>query len=222
MKKILSVSLIIVLIFSLCSCTTEDKEKDSSENMSQDVSATADGTAEKAEITTVSSLARQEVDPAKVYVVYFSHSTDPVDSVASYIADKTGGTLHVVETNAVYPENEKELLQQAEEEYKNGVRPSLKNSPSDMFEYDIVFLCFPAWCSTMPMALWTFTEDYDMRDKAVLPVCYGSNTELNNAIRDINALKPNMTVVSGFSFETDLISVAEDLDAWLQTALYGE
>lgn len=74
----------------------------------------------------------------------------------------------------------------------------------------------------MPMALWTFTEDYDMRDKAVLPVCYGSDTELNNAIRDINALKPNMTVVSGFSFETDLISVAADLDAWLQTALYGE
>lgn len=222
MKRFTALLLTAVMFLLLCSCNTDKSGNGDTDNSSDSQSNVSDETTEKAEITTVESLGEEEIDAAKVYIVYFSHKNDTVESTARFIADKTGGTLYKIETSAQYPTDEKELLKRAADEYNKNARPALKNAPTDMKDYDIVFLCFPAWCSTMPMAVWTFVEDYDMRDKAVLPVCYGSNDELLNAVRDINTLKPNMTVVSGFSYNNDTLGSAEDLSQWIDTALYGK
>lgn len=219
MKKIISAILIFTFVF-LCACSKDALSESTTAN--QNNGADASDTTLPPEVTTVASLEAEEIDPARVYVVYFSHESDPMDSVAKYISDSTKGGIHRVETTVEYPTDEAELVKKAAAEYNNNARPPLMNAPTDMFSYDIVFLCFPAWSNTMPMALWTFIEDYDMRDKAVIPVCFGSDTALNNAIRDINTLKPDMTVVDGFAFNSDFVSDLPEFNIWLNKALYGE
>lgn len=200
----------MIFIF-MCSCNSSKNEETTN---------TAEETTAPEEITTVESLNLEELDPAKVLTVYFSHG-DPVEAAATYISEITEGGLHKIETVGVYPENEAELVKKAAEEYNNNVRPALKNAPKSMSEYDIVFLCFPAWSKTMPMAVWTFIEDYDMRDKAVLPVIYGSEEELYNAMRDIQSIVPSMMLADGFHFTSDFMNVAEDFESWMNTVLYG-
>lgn len=226
MKKIISVFLVLMLIF-LCSC---NKNGTDGEITSSDASGAGEGTELngdasstelRGEITTVASLEIEEIDPAKVYIVYFTHETDSMEDVAEYIAGKTEAKLHKVETVAEYPAEERELVKVAQQEYNDNIRPALKNAPTDMIDYDIVFLCFPIWNNTMPMALWTFLEDYDMRDKAVVPICYGTNNQLNNAIADMNAINKSMMVVGGYSFINDFSEETAEFDVWMNTALYG-
>lgn len=210
MKKLSAVLLSFTFIF-LCACNSAQTEE---------TTVKAEETTLPEEITTVESLSLEKVDPAKVLTVYFSHK-DSVSAAAEYISEKTDGGLYRIETTGKYPEDEAELVKKAHEEHLKNIRPALKNAPGSMSEYDIIFLCFPSWDNTMPMAVWTFIEDYDMRDKAVIPVCEGSSAALTNAIRDINNLVPGMMVVEGFSYTEDFLSIADDFGARIDTALYG-
>lgn len=211
MKKITALSLCLMLIF-LCSCKSTVAE--------ETTAGTEDSTIPE-EITTIESLSlAEDVDPARVLTVYFSHN-DPVESAAAYISEVTKGGLYKIETLGEYPDNEAELIKQAEDEYNRNSRPALINAPLSLSEYDIVFICFPAWCKTMPMALWTFIEDYDLRGKAVLPIIYGTETELYNAMRDIQSLAPSILLADGYYFSGDISDDNENISAWIDSVLYG-
>ncbi len=211
MKKLTAVFLCMLFIF-LCSCK---------ENTSEETTVSSEQTTLPEEITTVESIGlTEEVDPAKVLTVYFSHN-DPVESAASYISETTKGGLYKIETMGEYPQDEAELVKMAMEEYNNNFRPALINAPLSLSEYDIVFLCFPAWNKTMPMALWTFLEDYDLRGKAILPVVYGTQAELNNALRDIQSLAPSLMLADGYCFSGDILEETESVDNWINESLYG-
>ena len=230
MKKILCVIMVLALLF-LASCTGKTSEENASSALNEETVMTsgevteADGvtSGEKPapeEITTVESLTVNEEEAAGAMVIYFSHN-DPIATAAQYISEKTKGTVHRIETVAEYPDNEGELVKKANEEHLRNARPALKNSPKSMSDYDIVFLCFPAWDNTMPMALFTFIEDFDMREKAVIPVIYGSKSALDNAVQDIHSLVPSMMIAGGYSFGGDFLAEKTEFDAWLDTVLYG-
>ncbi len=213
MKKVIAVLTVFILIF-LTSCNKNiSEEATSNENIGEETTV-------QEEITTIESLNVEVLEPARVFTAYFSHN-DPIEAAAEFINEKTEGTIYRIETVGAYPENEEEYIRQAAEEYKKNIRPALKNAPTSMSEYDIIFLLFPSWCNTMPMAVWTFIEDYDMRNKAVIPVCYGSEADLNNAIKDIHSLVPPMQIVNGYTFATDFLTTAEDFTQWMNKVLYG-
>ena len=205
----------VFCVIFLCSC-----------NGSTDNETTSDGgdnteaTTEIIEITTVESLTVEEYEPARAIIITFSHN-DPIAAAAQYIEEKTESIVHKIETLTGYPENEEELIKKAAQEHRDNVRPVLKNTPSSLWDYDIVFLCFPIWDNTMPMALFTFVEDYDLRNKAVIPVVYGEKEGLDNAVKDMALISPALMIVNGYSFTSDFSQEQESFDSWLQTILYG-
>ena len=202
-----------MLVF-LCSCKSETTEEEST--------FATEITTAPVEVSTEAALPEpEEVQPSDIITVYFSHN-DPVKAAAEYINELTKGEIYKIETLGVYPENEAELVKQAAEEHSKNVRPALKNAPLSLSGYDVVFLCFPEWDNTMPMALFTFVEDYDMRDKAVIPVIYGDRAALDNAVRDIHSLEPSMMIVNGYHFASDFSEEKGKLDSWINTVLYGE
>lgn len=211
MKKTAAIILSFLFIF-LCACNGDKNE----ENATTEENKVNETTEAPINVEPVTSLEIEELDPARVYIAYFSHN-DPIAGVAEYIYEKNDGELYRIETTKEYPDDEAELVKIAASE----VRPELKNAPRNLSEYDIVFLLFPAWNNTMPKALFTFIEDYDMREKAVIPVCYGSEADLQNAMKDIRRLKPEMMIVDGYSFIGDFTEKAAEFDTWLSTALYG-
>ena len=53
-----------------------------------------------------------------------------------------------------------ECTEVAKKEKSENARPKLKEFP-DLTGYDIIFVEYPIWRGDMPMAMYTFLEEYD-------------------------------------------------------------
>ncbi len=214
MKKFTASLLALMFVF-LCACSSGTVGEETTNEITTKEPATL-----PPEATTAESIPDEEVEPARVLTVYFSH-LDPVEGVAEYIKNTTEGGILRIETEKVYPGTEAELVKFVADEHQRNARPALKNAPPDLLSYDIVFLCFPAWDGTIPMALCTFLEDYDMRDKAVIPVIYGTDNQLMQAMADIHTVTPQTMLINGYSFTTELATEKDALSMWINSVLYG-
>ncbi len=214
MKKFTASLLALMFVF-LCACTSGTAGEETTCEITTKETATL-----PPEATTAESIPDKEIEPARVLTVYFSH-LDPIEGVAEYIKEITEGGILRIETDRAYPETEAELVKLAADEHQKNVRPALKNAPSDLLSYDIVFLCFPSWDGTIPMALYTFLEDYDLRAKAVIPVIYGTENELMQATADIHTVTPQTMLINGYHFTTDAVTEKDALSMWINSVLYG-
>ena len=61
------------------------------------------------------------------------------------------------------------------------------NHIDNMDDYDVVFLGFPNWWYTAPMAVFSFIEEYDLSGKTVVPFCAHGTGGLAASVRDITA-----------------------------------
>lgn len=62
------------------------------------------------------------------------------------------------------------MIYQAKEELEQGIRPALKTIPATLEPYDVIFLCYPNWWSTLPMPVLAFLEQLDWNGKRIIPV----------------------------------------------------
>ena len=119
--------------------------------------------------------------------------------VAEMIADLTGGDLFEVDTLQPYPENYTKCTEVALEELKAKARPLLKSYPGGMDNYDTIFVGYPNWWGTMPMAMFTFLEHYDLSGKTIIPFCTNEGSGLGSSERDLKNLVKDGVVKSGFA-----------------------
>ena len=69
-------------------------------------------------------------------------------------------------------------------------RPELIGSAGDMDDYDVIFLGFPTWWYTIPMAVASFVESYDLSDKTIIPFVAHGTSGVARTIRDLGKLLP--------------------------------
>jgi flavodoxin len=68
-----------------------------------------------------------------------------------------------------------------------------------MDSYDVVFIGYPIWWGTLPMALFTFLEKYNFGSKTLIPFCTHEGSRLGRSETDIKALCSNSTVLEGLA-----------------------
>jgi len=73
-------------------------------------------------------------------------------------------------------------------------RPELTNTVENMESYDVIYLGYPNWWGTMPMAVFTFLESYDFSGKTIIPFCTHEGSGIGNSERDIKKLCPKAKV----------------------------
>lgn len=116
--------------------------------------------------------------------------------VAEFIAEKIGAPIFEIEPETAYPDNYKECVAAAVEQFKGNARPALKSMP-DMSGVDTLFVGFPDWCGTMPMVVWTFLEKCP-ENITIVPFCTHGGSGMKNAPADIEKLCPTCKVEKGF------------------------
>ncbi len=116
--------------------------------------------------------------------------------MASWIQQVTGGDLHSIKVNDLYSCYWDECLDRAYMEKSRQARPSLTETLSDLDEYEVVFLGFPTWWYTIPMAVATFVESHDFSHKTVIPFVAHGTSGTARTIRDLTQLLPSSTEVS--------------------------
>ena len=100
---------------------------------------------------------------------------------AAFIQKALDADIFEIETVKTYPENYRECCMEAVEEFKTNARPEIKGYVQNIADYDTIFVCFPCWCGTAPMCVFTFLEHYDFSGKKIVPLCTHEGSGLANA-----------------------------------------
>lgn len=148
-----------------------------------------------------------------------------VAQMAAWIQAKTGGDLFSIITVDPYSSDYDECLDRAADEKADNARPVLSSSVRNMDEYDVVFLGYPDWWATCPMAVFTFLDSYDFTGKTVIPFCAHGTSGLASSVRDIRTALPNVTVLDAVGvqrpgMDTPLSTAQATVETWLDSLEY--
>ena len=140
--------------------------------------------------------------------------------VAAKIIQKLrGGETFRIDTVKAYPSDYTKTTEVAQQELHQNARPELTDHVGDMGAYDIVFLGYPNWWGTMPMAVFTFLEEYDFTGKTIVPFCTNEGSGMGHSESDIKKLCPKAKVLKGLAIRGGCVQSAEgDIAAWLKAS----
>lgn len=153
-----------------------------------------------------------------VLIVYFS-KTGNTRTIAEQIHSQVGGDLFPVRTHKPYPADYRETTRIARVELDNNERPQLAEtlSAADMAKYDVIFVGYPNWWGTLPMALFTFLEQHDLSGKTVIPFCTHEGSGLGRGPADLEKLCPGATFQRGLAVRGGSAGRARgDVANWLR------
>lgn len=81
------------------------------------------------------------------------------------LAELTGADLFQIEQKVPYAADYDTCIAQAKKDLQAGVRPELVTLPDSLDEYDEIYLGYPNYWGTMPMAVYTFLEHFDFPER---------------------------------------------------------
>ncbi|MDR1377266.1 MAG: hypothetical protein LBJ22_07115 [Synergistaceae bacterium] len=139
-----------------------------------------------------------QIDPNVDATTMSSIVIPNMELVARYIHSVVGGTFFSIETEKKYPVGVEELNGIGYEERDANARPTLKTHVENMNDYDTIFLTYPNWCGTIPMAVATFLEEYDFSEKKLILSCTSFGSGFGESVRDVENFCPGAVVVQGY------------------------
>jgi flavodoxin/predicted small lipoprotein YifL len=201
MKKILTLLLSVLMIFSLTSCGNSNATNSSPK---QTASTSNDKN------TSVASSAKVSNNSGKkILIAYFSH-TGNTQKAANQIHELVGGDIVEIKTETPYPTDYNKCADLAKQEKESNSRPKLSTKVADMNSYDVIFVGYPIWWYSAPMAIHTFLESYDLSGKTVIPFCTSGGSDVAESMGAIKSLCPNSTVLQGLTANN-----LSDIKPWL-------
>ena len=143
--------------------------------------------------------------------------------VAGMVADATSGDLFSILTAEQYPDSYDDTIDAGQEEKRANARPELSSHIEDLDRYDTIFLGFPNWWGDMPMAVYSFLDEYDFSGKTIVPFVTSGGSGFSNTIRAIEDAEPDATVLEGLALRDSRSTQVEgDVAEWLsQLGLAG-
>lgn len=232
-KSILAILLLATLVLPLSGCRSSGAEANAAE-------ASAPAAVESAAPAPQASAQPEGV--SNILIAYFTAAENSgVDAIASAsyttidgqavgrlraVADmiqaNTGGDLFSIRTSVVYPTDGGELIDYAAQEQDENARPELTSHIENLEQYDTIFIGYPNWWADLPMAVYSFFDEYDFSGKTIIPFNVHNGSRFSRTIQTIAELEPNATVVeNGFTVsEQNVADAAGDVAAWLDELGY--
>lgn len=135
---------------------------------------------------------------------------------ADIIAELTGADLFKIEQTQPYSKNYNECISQAQADQNRNARPELKAYPKTLDNYSVIYLGFPNYWGTMPMAVFTFLEHFDFSGKIIKPFCTHEGSGLGGSINDIKRLCPKAKVATGLAIRGGSVKMSKaEIEKWL-------
>ena len=247
MKKVTTALLCVFVLLAFAGCNGNTQKTgdflfhDNSAQSTQNQNGTEQNNSGLDDVDQNAADSKQD-ENSKILIAYFSRvgNTDfpaGVDAVASaslivkdselygntqYIAmliqRATGGDLFLIETEEKYPAAYDATDQQGAKESKENARPKLVSHIENMDEYDTVYLGFPNWYYGMPMAVYSFLEEYDFSGKTIIPFITSGGSGFSDAISEIQSIQSDATVLpEGYKVTHSKVSdvTFEDVEEWI-------
>ncbi len=180
MKKLTSILLALVLVFSFAACSNNSDNGASTANSTTSAPADAQSTDESSDNNTNSS------SNSKILVVYYS-ATGSTKAVAETIADTAGADLFEITPVDPYTSDDlnwtndnSRVSVEHNDESKRDV-PLTKTTPDNWTDYDTVFIGYPIWWGIAAWPVNNFVKGNDFSGKTVIPFCTSSSSGLGQS-----------------------------------------
>ncbi len=180
MKKITSILLALVLVFSFAACSNNSDNSASTANSTTSTPAGKQSTDESSDNNTDST------SNSKILVVYYS-ATGSTKAVADTIADTTRADLFEITPVVPYTSDDlnwtndnSRVSVEHNDESKRDV-PLTKTTPDNWADYDTVFIGYPIWWGIAAWPVNNFVEGNDFTGKTVIPFCTSSSSGLGQS-----------------------------------------
>lgn len=226
-KKIIAMIVTGILAVSVTACQSDGEQSSSqSQNSGQ----------------TESSANVEIPEDANILVAYFSYGEnadlpDGVDASSSasiqawdgdttgntglaahWISDAAGGDLFSIQTEEKYPGDYDDTVDQGQEEQSENARPKLSSHVDHMDQYDVVFLGYPNWWGDMPMAVYSFLDEYDLSGKTVIPFVTSGGSGFSDTVSAIKEEEPDADVQEGLELSDSETADSEDeVKSWVES-----
>ena len=142
------------------------------------------------------------------------------EAAAEMIQKAVGGELFEIDTVKTYSPDYTTCTQQAQEEFRAQARPELKRYPESLDKFDTVFVGYPSWWGTCPMAVFTFLKHFDLSGKTVIPFCTNEGSGMGNSERDLAKVCKGAALKKGLSVRGCKVMQSETVIAdWAKKSL---
>lgn len=165
----------------------------------------------------------KEIIMAKIITLYFSRKGENyadnglvnlekgnTQVIAEFIHNALGGDIFEIVPAKPYSENYGECMKECKKEHDDGARPEVKAYPEDLAGYDVIFLGYPNWWGTAPMAVFTVLGKYDLSGVTIAPFCTNEGSGLGFSEREIASVAKGANVVKGISVIGHEAAISKD------------
>lgn len=203
MKKLL-----ILLLVLLCGCAQQPEERVSLEMPDIDETKVLIAYFTWAENTVVENESAIDPDATTSASVLLPGNAG---QMATWIQEEIGGDLFSIVVEDPYSNDYDECLERAADEKADAARPNLIHQVENIDDYDVVYLGFPNWWYTCPMAIFSFVETYDLSDKVIVPFVTHGTGGFANTIDDLKAKLPQSYFMEAIGIEREDVSQSENI-----------
>ena len=138
------------------------------------------------------------------------------EKVARMIAELTGAKLLKLEQKVPYAADYNTCITQAKKDLQTKARPELVSLPESLEPYDEIYLGYPNYWGTMPMAVYTFLETFDFSGKKIHPFCTHEGSGLSSTENDIKKTVRNAVVTKGLAINGSSVDGArKSIEGWV-------
>ena len=139
------------------------------------------------------------------------------EKAAEMLADLTGGELYKIQQARPYSEDYQTCIAEAKANLQRKARPEVRDLLEDLDVYDEIYLGYPNYWGTMPMAVYTFLEHYDLTGKTIHPFCTQEGSGLSRTVQDIQKAAPGAAVTKGLAlYGSGVDSARAALEQWVR------
>ncbi|MFV0555065.1 MAG: flavodoxin [Mangrovibacterium sp.] len=137
--------------------------------------------------------------------------------VAKKIQQLVGADLFHIETEQDYPADYIETTRVAQDELNADARPELAENLASIEEYDTIYLGYPNWWGTAPMAVFSFLESHNFSGKTIMPFCTHEGSGLGQSEANIQLACPDADVKKGLAIKGSAVKKADaQIEGWVK------
>ena len=237
-KKVIMMLLTGIMAVSMSACSSQEEPSDDVQQAVQDEETQENGEEQSENVS--EGNAEMAERGSNILVAYFTYAEnaelpDGIDAsasasiqegssgitgntgiAASMISEALGADLFSIQTVEQYPGSYDDTIDQGQEEQSEGARPELASEIEDISHYDTVFLGYPNWWGDMPMAVYSFLDEYDLSGKTVIPFVTSGGSGFSATVSAIESAEPDADVQEGIAIrDSDTMDAQAEINAWL-------
>lgn len=139
---------------------------------------------------------------------------------AETVADALGADIVEIRQRHPYPDTYGMCVEEAKADWEGDRRPEIADAPESLSGCTDLFLCYPNYCGTVPMAVMTFLERYDLSGVRIHPLCTNEGSGMGTSERDIRRGAPGAVICAGLPVKGGSVGASEESIAdWARSSL---